>query len=176
MDFAQTEAEFTRLKAQVESGDLAEAEFKAKLEELILEDEQGRWWMIGYQTGKWYVHEGPGWALAVPQPTVERRPQAGTPQKDGRPDPAASQQHLGEGHSLGRKVKARSGSWERFLNVFAIIGCVIGAVIGAEMERVVWQFGAPSSFVYIPAFAVIGAMIGAGLRLVIRLVIRRINK
>jgi serine/threonine-protein kinase len=66
MDFSQVAAEFQRLKAQFEAGALAEAEFKARLEELMLQDEQGRWWMIGYETGQWYVHDGERWVKAQP--------------------------------------------------------------------------------------------------------------
>jgi hypothetical protein len=61
MDFARVEAEFRRLKAQFEKGSLAEADLKAQLEELMIEDEQGRWWVIGYKTGEWYVHDGEKW-------------------------------------------------------------------------------------------------------------------
>jgi hypothetical protein len=46
MDFAPVEAEFGRLKAQFDRGALTEAEFKAQPEELMIEDKQGRWWII----------------------------------------------------------------------------------------------------------------------------------
>ena len=72
MDFAKVEAEFRRLKAQFESGSLTEAEFKAQLEELMIEDEQGRWWVIGYETGRWYVHDGEKWVQQEP-PTAAPR-------------------------------------------------------------------------------------------------------
>ncbi len=26
----------------------------------MIQDAQGRWWMIGYETGQWYVHDGGG--------------------------------------------------------------------------------------------------------------------
>jgi len=70
MDFSQVEAEFERLKAQFEAGALTEAEFKAQLEELMIQDKQGRWWMIGYETGEWYYHDGEKWVLGEP-PQVE---------------------------------------------------------------------------------------------------------
>jgi len=73
MDFSQVAAEFQRLKAQFEAGALSEAEFKARLEELMLQDEQGRWWMIGYETGQWYYHDGQQWVRSEP-PVAEPRP------------------------------------------------------------------------------------------------------
>ncbi len=66
MDFARVEAEFARLKAQFETGAVTEAEFRAQLEELIFEDEQGRWWILGYETGQWYVHDGEQWVQQEP--------------------------------------------------------------------------------------------------------------
>jgi hypothetical protein len=77
MDFAGVEAEFRRLKAQFESGALTEAEFKAQLEELMIEDEQGRWWILGYETGQWYVHDGEKW--------VQQDPPRATPGPSARP-------------------------------------------------------------------------------------------
>jgi hypothetical protein len=71
MDFSRAEAEFERLKAQVKSGELTEAEFTSQLEELMIEDEQGRWWTIGPETGQWYVHDGKEW--------VQRKPPSPTP-------------------------------------------------------------------------------------------------
>jgi oligopeptide transport system substrate-binding protein len=66
MDFSKVEAEFQRLKRQFEAGALTEAEFKAQLQNLMIQDEQGRWWMIGYETGQWYYHDGTKWVRGEP--------------------------------------------------------------------------------------------------------------
>ena len=66
MDFSQISAQFHRLKAQYDAGDLSEADFRAQLEALMIQDEQGRWWMIGYETGQWYVHDGGRWVRSEP--------------------------------------------------------------------------------------------------------------
>ncbi len=73
MDFSQVAAEFRTLKAQYDAGALSEADFKARLQELMLQDEQGRWWMIGYETGQWYVHDGEKWVQSEPPPIAEQR-------------------------------------------------------------------------------------------------------
>jgi hypothetical protein len=74
MDFARVEAEFERLKGRFESGTLTEVDLKARLEELMIEDEQGRWWMIGYETGQWYAHDGEKWARQEPPRTTRGAP------------------------------------------------------------------------------------------------------
>ena len=66
MDFSSVETEYRQLKAQFDAGQLTEAGFKARLQELMIEDEQDRWWMIGYETGQWYVHDGEKWVPAEP--------------------------------------------------------------------------------------------------------------
>ena len=64
--FAQVEAEVSRLRQDLAAGRLTEEQFKARLRELMVEDEQGNWWMLGYETGQWYLHDGTGWVRADP--------------------------------------------------------------------------------------------------------------
>lgn len=61
MDFKQAEEKFKQLKAQYISGTLSETEFKSQLEALMFQDENGNWWMIGYETELWYQHDGTDW-------------------------------------------------------------------------------------------------------------------
>jgi hypothetical protein len=61
MDFQQAENRLKQLKTQFEAGTLTEADLKTKLENLMIRDEQGHWWMIGYETERWYRHDGTNW-------------------------------------------------------------------------------------------------------------------
>jgi hypothetical protein len=61
MNFNEAEEQFKKLKAQFDAGMLPEPKFKSELEELMIRDEQGRWWTIGYETGLWYRHDGKNW-------------------------------------------------------------------------------------------------------------------
>jgi len=73
MDFSKVEAEFKKLKGQFEAGALTEAEIKARLADLMIQDEQGRWWMIGYETGQWYYHDGEKWVRGELPQIAEQR-------------------------------------------------------------------------------------------------------
>ncbi len=68
--FARTESAFRQLKGQFDAGKLTEAEFKARLADLMLQDSQGHWWMIGYETGKWYINDDDRWTQAKPPRTA----------------------------------------------------------------------------------------------------------
>jgi formylglycine-generating enzyme required for sulfatase activity len=66
MSFRQVAADYAKLKAQFNAGALSQADFEERLKELEIQDEQGRWWSIGYETGQWYVHENGQWVAADP--------------------------------------------------------------------------------------------------------------
>jgi hypothetical protein len=78
--FAQVEGEVARLRQEMVAGRLTEEQFKARLRELMVQDAQGTWWMVGAETGGWYRHDGANWVRAdrpgrvalraAPQPVV----------------------------------------------------------------------------------------------------------
>ena len=61
MNVADMERRFFELKGRLDLGSITEAAFKAEIEKLRFEDSQGRWWMIGAQSGKWYLFDGVRW-------------------------------------------------------------------------------------------------------------------
>jgi hypothetical protein len=64
--FKRAEDEFFKLKGQVGAGRITQAQFEEQLRALVVQDAQGRYWMLGADSGKWYVHDGTQW--------VERNP------------------------------------------------------------------------------------------------------
>jgi hypothetical protein len=72
MDFKQAEKRFKQLKAKFEEGTLTENAFKAKLEELMIQDERGEWWMLGFETELWYRNDGTDWVQADPTTSHSR--------------------------------------------------------------------------------------------------------
>jgi len=73
MDFQQAGSKFKQLKAQYKAGEITESEFKARLEDLMVQDETGTWWMIGYETEKWYRNDGEEWVQADPQAAMAQK-------------------------------------------------------------------------------------------------------
>jgi hypothetical protein len=62
--FTIVEAEVDRLKQDLAAGRLTEAQFRARLRELMVQDEHGYWWMVHSETGQWYCHDGTNWTRA----------------------------------------------------------------------------------------------------------------
>ena len=76
MDFAQVESQYKELKRKYDAGAITEDEFKAQLQDLMIQDEEGRWWSIGYETGQWHYHDGEQWVRAEPPRPPPEPPEA----------------------------------------------------------------------------------------------------
>lgn len=67
--FQIVEDEYFNLKGQVEAGRLTSAQFEQALKAMMVEHD-GRYWIIGAKTGKWYAHDGQAWTEALPPEEV----------------------------------------------------------------------------------------------------------
>ncbi len=64
--FKKVEDEYFRLKGMESAGRMSHEQFEAALKDLMTQDAQGRYWMIGVDTGKWYMYDGQTWVEAMP--------------------------------------------------------------------------------------------------------------
>jgi ribosomal protein L40E len=71
--FREVEATFGRLKERFAEGRISQQEFIDSLKQLRIKDNEGRFWMIGAQSGKWYQFDGRDWAQAKPPSLSERK-------------------------------------------------------------------------------------------------------
>ncbi len=71
--FRNAEKSFERLKRQFRSGKISRQEFIEGLTELKLQDDEGRFWMIGVRSGKWYYLDGKTWRPSEPPSFEERK-------------------------------------------------------------------------------------------------------
>ncbi len=116
--FAQIEAEVSRLRQDLAANRLTEEQFKARLRELMVEDEQGNWWMMGYETGQWYLHDGSGWVRADPPGHVVPRP---------APSPEAQKARTLAEASLAASILG--------VTFFPIIASIIGIILGGMARK-----------------------------------------
>jgi hypothetical protein len=65
--FAEVKTIAAGLKLDVQNGKLTRDEFKARLSDLMFQDEDKTWWMVGAETLEWYNNRGAGWVRAEPK-------------------------------------------------------------------------------------------------------------
>ena len=64
--FRDVETAFQSLRRQFREKAISRREFIDRLKKLRLRDSQGRFWMIGAQSGKWYFFDGRDWVPSDP--------------------------------------------------------------------------------------------------------------
>ncbi len=62
----EMERRFFELKGKLDVDKITDVEFKTEVQKLRFQDKQGRWWMIGAQSGKWYAYDGMRWVPGQP--------------------------------------------------------------------------------------------------------------
>lgn len=67
--FKQAEDEYFVLRGKVELGRITRTQFETILRDLMVEDTQERYWVLGADSGKWFVHDGQTWVEADPHTT-----------------------------------------------------------------------------------------------------------
>lgn len=64
--FGEVEAAFLSLRRKFRSNEISRREFIDQLKKLRIRDRQGRFWMIGAQSGKWHFFDGREWVQSAP--------------------------------------------------------------------------------------------------------------
>ncbi|MBI5303990.1 MAG: hypothetical protein HY868_17780 [Chloroflexi bacterium] len=121
--FENAEREFFKLKGQFAAGRITSEQFDRALKELIVEDAQGRFWMLGADSGTWYIHDGQSWVEATPPGVTQREPRVAPTPPPPTPQPQAQPQG---------SCRAR-----------AILGTVVGGLLTLGLGlAVTWGQGA----------------------------------
>jgi hypothetical protein len=66
-EFKRAENTFQGLREKFRQGEISRQEFLDEMKNLQVKDDQGRLWMIGSQSGKWYYLKGQEWVQAEPE-------------------------------------------------------------------------------------------------------------
>jgi hypothetical protein len=64
--FSQVNEAFEALKRKFQAGEISREDFIDGMKKLRIRDDEGRFWMIGAQTGKWYYFDGKDWIQSEP--------------------------------------------------------------------------------------------------------------
>lgn len=78
MNFREVDRRYADLKQQHDNGDLSAEAFDEQLEQMMVQDNVGRWWAKSRETGDWHYYDGSTWVLDTP-PDYEIRTVRGRP-------------------------------------------------------------------------------------------------
>lgn len=87
MNFQEAEKVYKDLNTQHTAGKLSDAAFEAEVAKLRLQDNQGRWWQLGVQSGEWYMHDGQKWTKAKPPASAPLTEPVSLPESAPAPAP-----------------------------------------------------------------------------------------
>jgi len=71
--FREAEASFSLLREKFKEKRISPQEFADSLKQLRIKDDDGRFWVIGAQSGKWYAFENGEWVEAKPPSQLEKK-------------------------------------------------------------------------------------------------------
>jgi hypothetical protein len=71
--FREAEATFALLRAKFKEKKISPQEFADSLKQLRIKDDEGRFWVIGAQSGMWYAFENGEWIEAKPPSQLEKK-------------------------------------------------------------------------------------------------------
>ncbi len=71
--FRDVKADFDRMTSRFRGGEISRREYIESLKQMRFKDDEGRFWMIGAQTGKWYYFDGTGWVQSSPPSLGEKK-------------------------------------------------------------------------------------------------------
>lgn len=107
MDFQEADRRYAKITRRQETGGLTQEEFDEELKQLMVQDEEGRWWAKSRTAGEWYYHDGTAWIKDTPP---------------GYQPPQAAPADQPE--SLDSQKQARMVAWG-FLAILAIVFVII---------------------------------------------------
>jgi hypothetical protein len=173
--FREAETTFSLLREKFERKKISPQEFADSLKKLRIKDEEGRFWVIGAQSGKWYAFENGEWVEAKPPSQLEKKAiciacgfendleaescaRCGSRGDGSGPEAPADRSGTGPAATLeaapakaGSEITVRSVDVMSFLWFFGVLGLFAGIIFGLLAGAV----GLFSGFVArLPAFFV----------------------
>jgi hypothetical protein len=88
IDFEEADRRYAELKQQRDAGALSEEEFDTQHRQLMVLDEEGRWWAKSRETGEWRYHNGNTWVPGTPPGYEGNNAEAATQTTDSAGSPA----------------------------------------------------------------------------------------
>lgn len=106
MAFQEADRRYAELKGQHDAGTIDDKEFDARLKELMVLDDEDRWWVKSRKAGEWHYNDGNAWVRGTPP---------------GYQTPPTEQ--LEQGEQGSPPIKPR---WAVWAAIFAVLALFVG--------------------------------------------------
>ena len=87
-DFREAERRYAELERQREAGAIDDRQLDAQRRRLMVQDDEGRWWIRSRETGEWLYHDGDAWVRGTPPGYGEAVPERATYSPQTPPPPS----------------------------------------------------------------------------------------
>ena len=138
IDFREADRRYAALNRQLDDGTISTEEFDAQRKQLMVQDEEGRWWAKSRKTGEWNYYDGSAWVRGVPpgyEPVAEELPTESAPE----PRPQPGQVEPSPSESQPRGGVAGDGPRRRgalpWVLVTGLVAMVVLVGVGAYLLR-----------------------------------------
>jgi hypothetical protein len=148
IDFREADRRYAELKRQLDAGTISTEEFDAQLRQLMVQDDEGRWWAKSRKTGEWNYHDGSAWVRGTPpgyQPPPPMPPAESTPDRQSQPEQG---ERLPSSQTTLFRGKQRPGvrPWVIMVAGLVLMGMGVLLGIGIIVEGIVE--GSNQAFTY----------------------------
>lgn len=133
IDFREADRRYAELKGQLDTGTISTGEFDAQLRQLMIQDQQGRWWAKSRGTGEWMCHDGDAWVPGTPpdyqrsEPGYQKDSYTARPDRGPEPDgPVAQPSGSPSGLWLGLGIACAVVALFILAPVFGPLGILFG--------------------------------------------------
>ena len=78
--FSEADRCYAEFRRQRDTGTISDGEFNARLQDLMVQDQDGQWWTKESETGRWMYHNGTDWIPGNPPGyagNIQRGPDTG---------------------------------------------------------------------------------------------------
>jgi hypothetical protein len=134
-DFQEAEDRYAEAKRQFDAGAISAEEFDAQRRQLMMQDDEGRWWAKS-KTGQWNYHDGSAWIPGTPPGyQATRTPLAEEEIPDHQAQqPEQDERLLSSQTALFReKRRRRIPRWVTIVLGLGVIVALLGALAGIEI-------------------------------------------
>ena len=85
VDFREADRRYAELKRQHDAGIISDEEFDAQRKQLMVQDDDGRWWSKFGESGEWHYRDGSTWVRGTPPGYQEVIPESTTDTSPAQP-------------------------------------------------------------------------------------------